>query len=242
MNTFKSIAYQILKDAGKPLHSKEIAQRAKKRGLKSVGRTPEKTMEAIVALDVKQNSTKSRFVRVKPSTFCINKAWRPSFEKKYKVSQKLSSKQKGDIAENRVAEIILMYGNNLSCYKPISDDEGIDLIVKDKKSGKVFFIQVKSVWRSSGVVVATVRKDSIQRSKDMGVVFCVFDTEEGEMSNYLWFIPARDFLKNRPGFNKKYRRYIFVAGKGQKETNRWNRFLIDKRDLANQVSVQMKRI
>jgi len=60
-------------------------------------------------------------------------------------SKDVSTKQKGDIAEARIAELITLYGDTtLSCYKPISDDEGIDLIVKEKGSLKTMYIQIKS--------------------------------------------------------------------------------------------------
>lgn len=40
MNSFKDIAYQILKEAGKPLHSKEITKIKFSRGwLKTAGKT-----------------------------------------------------------------------------------------------------------------------------------------------------------------------------------------------------------
>lgn len=34
----------------------------------------------------------------------------------------------------------------------------------------------------------------------------------------------------------------FVAGRQKKESNKWDNYLIDKRDLANQIIAQMKRI
>ena len=239
MNSFKDIAYQILKEANKPLHSEEITKIALKRGLRSIGKTPEKTMEAIISVDIKVNGKKSRFVRTAKSIFFINLNWKLSFDKKYKISKTLSSKQKGDIAENRIAEIIMLYGNKLSCYKPISDDEGIDLIVKKKETKDVFFIQVKSIWRERGVVVATVKRDSVLGKKNLGIVFCVFNTEDAEMGDLLWFIPANKFIK-KAGFNKKYKRYVFVAGRNKRESNKWDQYLIDKRSLANTVINQMK--
>lgn len=241
MNSFKDIAYQILKEAGKPLHSKEITKIALSRGwLKTAGKTPEATMNAVIVVDINARKEKSRFKKTNPSTFYINRNWHSSYEKKYKMTAKLSPKQKGDIAENRVAEIILLYGDRLACYKPISDDEGIDLIAKDKKTEKTYFIQVKSVWNSSGVVVATVKKHSIYNRKNLGIVFCVFDTEEGEMGDFLWFMPATDFTKKAPEL-KKYGEYAFTAGRQQRETNKWNDYLIDKRDLAGQIILQMKK-
>ena len=47
MSSFKDIAFQILKEAGRPLHSNEITQIALKKGwLKTAGKTPEATMNA----------------------------------------------------------------------------------------------------------------------------------------------------------------------------------------------------
>ena len=47
MSSFKDIAFQILKETGKPLHSKEITKIALKKGwLKTAGKTPEATMNA----------------------------------------------------------------------------------------------------------------------------------------------------------------------------------------------------
>ena len=66
-------------------------------------------------------------------------------EKIWKISKDFSTKQKGDIAEARIAELVTRYGDTtLSCYKPISDDEGIDLIVKEKGSLKTMYVQIKS--------------------------------------------------------------------------------------------------
>lgn len=241
MNSFKDIAYQILKGAGKPLHSKEITRIALASGLRSVGKTPGKTMEAIIAADIKKRKEKSRFVRISSSTFSINKKWNPRLEKIYKVTAKLSPKQKGDIAESRIAETILLYGKNLSCYKPISDDEGIDLIVKIKGNERAFFVQIKSVWTAGGVVSVVVKRRSVEGKKNLGIVFCTFNTEEGEMNDFLWFVPVKDFIK-KANYLKGYDEYAFTAGREQRETNKWNDYLIDKRDLANQIIAQMKRI
>ena len=62
-------------------------------------------------------------------------------EKIYEISKDISSKQKSDIAEARIAELITLYDDTtLSCYKLLSDDEGIDLIVKEKGSLKTMHI------------------------------------------------------------------------------------------------------
>lgn len=252
MTTFKSIAYQILKEAGKQLHSKEITKQALAHGLVSEGKTPEATMSALLITDINTKKGKSRFVKTAPSTFAIN----PDFtetperiekeeqaEKRYTISKAISSKQKGDIAEARVAELVTLYGEtSLSCYKPISDDEGIDLIVKQKGNLKTMYIQIKSRFGSpEGIYTATVKAESVLDNYSMALVFCFFDTDKGDVWDYVWFVPAPDFLKlaNKLQGGKSLG---FVAGRNRRESNKWDQYLIDKRDLASEISNQMKRI
>lgn len=253
MNSFKDIAYQILKEAGKPLHSKEITKIALERGwLKTAGKTPEATMNAQLVVDINSKKDKSRFIKTAPSTFGLNPEFKivaetkieKKIEKIYKVSKDVSTKQKGDIAEARIAELITLYGDTtLSCYKPLSDDEGIDLIVKEKGSLKTMYIQIKSRFGDNpdDIFTATTKATSIADNYSMAIVFCFFDTEEGDLWDYLWFVPAPDFLKmaNKLDSGKLLG---FVAGRQRNENNKWDDFLIDKRDLANIIIAQMKRI
>ncbi|MBU0999454.1 hypothetical protein KKG24_04120 [Patescibacteria group bacterium] len=253
MNSFKELAYQILKEADKPLHSKEITKIALDHGwLKTAGKTPEATMNAQLVVDINSKKDKSRFIKTAPSTFGLN----PDFiepqkgkvaekeEKKYTISKNVSSKQKGDIAEARIAELVTLYGDTtLSCYKPISDDEGIDLIVKRKESLKTMYIQIKSRFGDNpdDIFTATVKASSVVDRYSMALIFCFFDTEKGDLWDYVWFVPAPDFLKmsNKLMSGKMLG---FVAGRKRKESNKWDEYLIDKRDLANGTLQQMERL
>ena len=251
MNTFKDIAYQILKESGKPLHSKDITKIALKKGLMTTGKTPEATMSATLIVDINNKKEKSRFIKAGPSIFGLNenvivpvKIEVIKEEKVYKISKDVSSRQKGDIAEARIAELITLYGDTtLACYKPISDDEGIDLIVKEKGSLKTMYIQIKSRFGDNPdeIFTATTKTSGMVDNYSMAVVFCYFDTEEGDLWDYLWFVSAPDFIKHS---NKLTGGNMlgFVAGRQKKESNKWDNYLIDKRDLANQIIAQMKRI
>ncbi len=256
MNSFKDIAYQILKETGKPLHSKEITKMALDRGwLKTAGKTPEATMNAQLIVDINSKKEKSQFIKTDPSVFGLNPIASHIItkgltyevkkeEKKYKISKDVSTKQKGDIAEARIAELITLYGDTtLSCYKPISDDEGIDLIVKEKGSLKTMYIQIKSRFgdNPNEIFTANIKASGIEENYAMAIVFCFFDTEEGDVWDYLWFVPAPDFIK-RVVKSEKYNEYTFTAGRQKRESNKWDNYLIDKRDLANQIIAQMKRI
>jgi len=66
--TFLEAAYQVLKEAGTPLHFREITRRAIDRKLiETEGRTPAASLNAVLTLDIKHakaDSKMSRFVRV----------------------------------------------------------------------------------------------------------------------------------------------------------------------------------
>ncbi len=72
-------------------------------------------------------------------------------------------------------------------------------------------------------------------------VFCYFDTKVGDLWDFLWFVPAPDFLK-KANRSKDGKALSFVAGRKKKESNKWDENLIDKRDLANTILNQMNRI
>jgi hypothetical protein len=77
MNSFKGIAHQILKEAGKPLHSRVITKIALEHGwLKTAGKTPEATMNAQLVVDINSKKEKSRFVKTSPSIFGLNRNYK----------------------------------------------------------------------------------------------------------------------------------------------------------------------
>ncbi len=252
VNTFKGVAFEILKEAGKPLHADEITKIALQKGwLKTAGKTPGATMNAQLVVDVNKKGSQSLFVKTGPSIFSLNDGAHPlklaqlteeAEKKEYKVSETLMSVQKGNIAEARVAELILLYGTNLSCYRPLSDDEGIDLIVKEKGSLKSIYIQIKSNFSDdfSRPFVATVKERSTVDNYSMAFVFCLFDTAKGDVHDYVWFVPAPDFM--RMAHKDKNNLLGFVSGKQKKDGNKWDAFMIDKRDLAERVINQLKRV
>lgn len=252
VNTFKGVAYEVLKEAGKPLHSDEITRIALERGmLSTAGKTPAATMNASLVVDVNRRGSNSLFKKVGPSTFDLNDEAKiesktllseEQEDRDYPVSDTLSPPQKGRIVENRIAELIMLYGNNLACYRPISDDEGIDLIAKEKGKFKSLFIQVKSNFSDDPTkpFVATAREHNVIDSFSLAFVFCLFDTPKGDISKYVWFVPAPDFMKMAT--RDKNNLFEFVSGKQKPESNKWDAFMIDRGDLAGKLMDQLKRM
>jgi restriction system protein len=80
MMSVQSAAIQVLREAGKPLHTDEITKLIFQAGLWiSDGKTPEATVSARIYADIKNNGNQSVFVKVGPQTFSLRgSAWETS--------------------------------------------------------------------------------------------------------------------------------------------------------------------
>ena len=246
MNKFKDSAIQILKKVGKPLHYREITKLAFEKGvLDSEGATPWASMSAQLSMDIVNNGESSLFYRAEPGFFGLRsqgvvKQTRVSAKArivKHLVTDSLNTKQKGDIAEARVAELLTLYGvEGLSCYRPISDDEGIDIIAKRREKLEVAYIQVKSSYgyKDRGFV-STVREKQIINKERMILVFVYFDLSEGDLFDQVFCIPAPDFLRLTANEDKKPGERVFTVGLRNPDKSKYAEFMIEKRELANRI-------
>lgn len=254
MTTFKSIAYQILKEAGKPLHYREITDIAIKKGLlKSERKTPWATMNAQLAMDIKNKGENSRFHRAEPGKYAVvvdghkfaaSERSAHIIGAKHSVNKDLSSKQKGDLAEVRVAELITLYGDEgLSCYRPMSDDEGIDIIVKRRGKLDAVYVQVKSTYgyKDKGFV-SSVKESCIVNKERMLIIFVYFDLSEGDLFDQVFCIPAPDFLRLTHNENKKPGHRVFTVGLNNPDRSKYAEFMIEKRELANRTLEIMEKL
>jgi restriction system protein len=86
----------VLKEAGQPLHVKEIVRRVLTSGLWSTsGKTPQDTVSARLASDIKVNGTSSSFVRTAPNTYGLGPTVSSPSDKPIVVPVKNSGKAPG---------------------------------------------------------------------------------------------------------------------------------------------------
>lgn len=251
MNQFKQAALKVLKKSS-PLHYREITQKAIEKGyLKTNGKTPWATMNSILLSDIKYFGRFSSFIKTTPGHIAFNpKVLLHTHNEKIfsfgnKLSPYVSTKQKGDIAENRVAELITLYGEKgLSCYRPMSDDEGIDWIVKRRGYLDVSYIQVKSTYsyEKKRGFVAKVKEKTLLNKNRMIIVFVYFDLSEGDLIDYLFCIPVPKFLKLTANKNKKTAERVFTVGLNHPEKSKYAEFMIEKRELANKLTEIMDKL
>lgn len=249
--SFKSAAKQILSQAGGPLHYRDITERALKNQLiETTGKTPWATMNAQLSVDI--GNENSDFFRAEPGFYGLKqsvtaevkpikltiKPVKPKVKASIgTINKNLNTKQKGDIGEARIAELITLYGNEgLSCYKPISDDEGIDIIAKRRGKLDVAYIQVKTSYgyKERGFVSSVKEKNIVDKSR-MLLVFAYFDLSQGDLFDQLFCIPAPDFLKLTENEKKSTNDRVFTVGLKNPDRSKYAEYMIEKRELANRI-------
>lgn len=85
---FKEAAYHVLKEEKKPLSAKKITEIALREGLvRSVGKTPNATMGAVIYTDIKRRRGKALFVKVKRGLFGLREWAKEAHEEKHNAKK-----------------------------------------------------------------------------------------------------------------------------------------------------------
>lgn len=215
MNSFKDIAYQILKEAGKALHSKEITEIALNRGwLKTAGKTPEATMNAQLVVDINSKGELSQFKKTGPSIFAINdrkieieedsKSDRVIEELEIEEEKEVEGGYIGKAGEHAVLSELLFRGYNAAL---MSVDVGVDIMAS--KNNEVFNIQVKTrnISKRHDAFHFNLRIVSFERH-NAGRTFYIFILRESSKLDYL-ILPLGEIEKSID------EEFIHVVGNGK---------------------------
>jgi len=113
----------------------------------------------------------------------------------------LSSTQIGAIAENLVAnELMIESKGRLSPFQPIADDDGLDVLIYDKVTGRAVPIQIKARTRTlkkkgslerGNVVHFGVNKSS-HRDDRHALLLCVFLSPDLRSTERAWLLPLHE--------------------------------------------------
>ena len=151
----------------------------------------------------------------------------------------LSSTSKGDIVEDRIKELILLYGQGLlSVYKPVSDTEGIDLIVVKNGIFQPIFIQVKGRFnlQRNRAIIADIRLKSFNPHHSYYVVIAYFNPNTLELDEHILFIPTEDIKEKAVIVNTKYgQRYRVTIHLNPESKSKWAKYIIKKSELADKL-------
>lgn len=151
----------------------------------------------------------------------------------------LSSMAKGDIVEDRIKEIILLYGQgSLSVYKPVSDSEGIDLIVVKKGVFQPLFIQVKGRFKlqNDRTFIADVRMKTFNSHHSYYVVGAYFNPSSFEIDNHILFVPSKIVKKLGTVINARgEERYRITTNILKPSKSKWAKYIRTKQGLVEAI-------
>jgi len=151
----------------------------------------------------------------------------------------LSSTSKGDIVEDRIKELILLYGQGLlSVYKPVSDTEGIDLIIVKSGIFQPIFIQVKSRFnlQKNRAIIADISLKTFNPHHSYYVVIAYFNPSTLEINDYILLIPTEKVRENAVIVNAKYgQRYRVTTQLNPESKSKWAKYIIRKSELADKL-------
>lgn len=197
MLSFKLAAIKILREAKAPLHYDTITKEALEQNLiETSGSTPEATMNARIAVDIKNKKEKSAFIRVKPGYFSLNPNYTEQEQKQEEEeetireeAEPISTQYVGKAGEYLVVSELLFRGYNASV---MSVDEGLDIVAT--KEERLFNIQVKtSTENKFNYYVFDIRITSFEKH-NRNNTFYIF-VLKGSRTNFL-VLPYFEIQKN----------------------------------------------
>lgn len=159
----------------------------------------------------------------------------------------LSSQAKGDIVEDRIKELVLLYGQGLlNVYKPTNDTGGIDLIVVKNGVYQPLFLQIKSNYKLHGGknLLVQVGDKTLHPHHTLFVVGAYFNPKELEINDKLAFIPSevvhKEGQKVKLSGTNTGRRVTISLKDGS--TAKFTEYLVKKTDFVNKILEKFKEI
>lgn len=149
----------------------------------------------------------------------------------------LSTQAKGDIVEDRIKEFLLLQGQGLlSIYKPVSDTEGIDLIVVRNGRFHPIFLQVKGRYNlhNDRSFIMDIKSKTFNPHANYFVVGAYFNPKTLEINQKLILIPSEELVKKAITIKSKIgESYRVVTSLNSANDSKWSKYIIDKGDLAS---------
>lgn len=151
----------------------------------------------------------------------------------------VGSTVKGQVVEQRIAELVLLYGQGLlSVYRPLADVEGIDLVVVKRGYFHPLFIQVKGRFNLRGKQLQIgVRSKTFARHNQAYVLGAYFNPQKMDIDDFLAFVPSEDFEKLANKIRKGTDKELFVMNVPLTidSKNRFAKYLVRKQNLVDEI-------
>lgn len=143
---------------------------------------------------------------------------------------KPTSTQIGAISENLVANALMVEsGGRLSPFSPVADDDGIDILIYDKKTGRAIPTQVKSRTKAlkkkgsqarGNVVHFEIRTGKIKKN-DFTYLIAILLSDDMAAIECAWLIPMNEV--RRLG-SKRETKVVLRASKSRTSSDKYTKF------------------
>ena len=162
-----------------------------------------------------------------------------TIKESHRTMKGISSKQKGLISENRIAEIITLGSiGALTCYTPNSDDDGIDLIINPKGQIKPLFLQVKGRFKlqKTRQFIQNVGVNTFVAHPSFYLVFAYYNLEVVDVQ-HLWLVPSMEFvdIAYEKSAGETYKSFYRFSANPCSNKDRWSKYSIRKKDLGQKL-------
>ncbi|MFL6261143.1 MAG: hypothetical protein ACJ76Y_15695 [Thermoanaerobaculia bacterium] len=157
-----------------------------------------------------------------------------------------TSTQLGAIAENLVANVLMLESSGaLSPFVPQADDDGIDLLIYNKESGKALPAQVKSRTvalkkrgtEERGHVVHFEIRAATYRAERFAAAILVLTNESGYGIECAWVVPMRLLPQVARSAGKKF---VIRASKSPTSKDRYTSYrCLSTSELYQKIMVQL---
>jgi len=159
----------------------------------------------------------------------------------------IPSQAKGNIVENRIKELIILYGQGvLNVYEPAADIEGIDLVVLKRKIFQPLFIQVKGKFKLRGknILQIGIKSSALNPHHTLFIVGAYYNPQKMDIDDYLVFIPSKVFIVRANVVNRGKKNELFVLNTPLRPDthNRFSEFIIRKDNLVAKIFEKFNEI
>ncbi len=148
----------------------------------------------------------------------------------------LSSRAKGNIAEDRIKEYILLYGQGLlNVYKPVIDEDGVDLIALQSGIFHPVYLQVKSRYNvgEDGQMIITITGSTFKAHHSFYLVAVSFNKQTLEIDDKILFISSEAIEEK--AFRLSNGNLRLVASLKEGSQNQWCPYIVSKAQLAEKI-------
>ena len=134
----------------------------------------------------------------------------------------LSSQAKGDIVEERIKELIVLQGQGLlSVYRPVTDTQGVDLVVTKAGMFQPIFCKSKAVLNVAkvGFFLMDINKKTFTPHHSYFVVGAYFNPQKLEIDENVLLVPSLEVakgtvVKSKRGENLRIQNHLSPDSQG----------------------------